>query len=480
MSVTEIPVREAAPQPIAGDRDAGLPTGVLGEAHVLAESFGLIGPSLSAAAIIPLAFAVTGKATWMTVALAMVGILALALVMSVLAKRYVSVGALYTFVPKGLGPLGGLLTGGAFVLCLILSGMSVILGFAAAFAQFLTSAFGIGHGSRPELILLGFFALIAPAVLTLRGIQLSTLGLLILEGISVVLISLLLLIVLIKHGHVVDTSQLTFHGTSPHAILLGMTFVVLSYAGFDSAASLGIEAKNPRRAIPIALVGSTVLVGVFYSANAYIQVLGFEGTGISAASQSVPLATLANHYGVPWLGDLVLLGVSISWFSVQVAWFNYGPRPLLAMANERVLPLWFSHTNEKTGVPVRGVLFCGAVWLAFFVYYILVAPNTSNLFSGIEALTGYGFTMMYLLMGLAALGYAWKRGFRRAWFVLAALIASAVMVLEFWYSFNPIPAYPLRVWVYIFGGFLVVMLIACVVGKVWARPWLRRVGTFEA
>ena len=111
-------------------------------------------------------------------------------------------------------------------------------------------------------------------------------------------ISVLLLIVLVHHGHIFNAQILDAHGKSLHGIILGMVFFVLAFGGFESATSLGIEAREARRTIPFALIGS-VVVGLFLTVNAYVQVLGFQGTGQQLASQSSPLNTLAD---VGWGG----------------------------------------------------------------------------------------------------------------------------------------------------------------------------------
>jgi amino acid transporter len=236
--------------------DVGLELHVLGEVQILGQSLAMIGPSLSAAALIPLAFSVAGGGTWLTILIAMVGMMAVAVVVSAMARRHVSTGALYTLIPKGLGPSGGLLTMGGFALIAVAGQIISVIGFGASFAQFLSSAFNIGTSSHLELVFLDLAGLFVATIVVLRGIGLSTKVLFGLEGSAMVAILLLLAIVLIKHGHIIDHAQLGLHGASAHGVLLGMTFIVLSFGGFESAASLGVEARRPRRAVPIALIGS--------------------------------------------------------------------------------------------------------------------------------------------------------------------------------------------------------------------------------
>ena len=471
---------EAADRGVVADADdTGLVKHALSEIQVLAESIGMIGPSLGAASLIPLAFGVAGGATWLTVLISTVGMLAMAAIIAFLASRHVSIGALYTLIPKGLGPTGGLLAAGGFGLIALAGQLISVLGFGAALAQFLTTAFSVGHSDRAELVVLDLAGLAIAVGVTMRGISLSTSILLLLEGVSMTAISILLVVVLAKHGHIFNSSKLELHGASAHGVLVGMTYLVLAFGGFESAAALGVEAKNPRRAVPIALLGSIVVVGLFFIINAYVQILGFEGSGLQIASQAVPLGTLAGHYGVKWLGDIVLLGVTMSWFGVLCAWSNYAPRPTLAMADEGVLPRWLGRTNARTGVPIAALLFWATTWLVFSLYFVVADVNLSQAFANVGALAGYGYTLLYLVAAVAAIGYAIRNGVRRAWFPLAAVVAGAVMVLEFWYSFNPLPAHPLDLYVYGFAIFVGVLLIGCVAGWVAAPNWMRRMGRIE-
>jgi amino acid transporter len=468
------------PGEVDHDPLTGLEKGRLGTFHTLAESVGSIGPSLSAAAIVPLAFAAAGGATWLTAAICTVGLLALAVVISEIAKRHPSIGGLYTVIPKGIGPIGGFLGTGLWLCMATVSEITIIIGFGASLSQFLQTAFSIGHSSRIELIMLGLIGgLIAPAIVTLRGIELSTMWLLVLEVLSILAISILLLVVLFKHGHIIDSSQLGLHGASAHGILLGLTYLVTSFGGFEAASVLGVESDNPRRNVPVAVIGSVLIAGVFFVLNAYIQVLGFQGTGLKIASSAVPLGTLSVHYGVKWLGDLVLLGVTISWFSVSVAYLNYSPRPLVAMAKEGVLPPVFGRVTAKAGVPIVALGAWFVVWLPIYFAYVVSGMSLSTAFGDLEGVVGYAYTGLYLLAAVAGIGYAFRHGFRKAWYLIAAVIAGGIMILEYWYSFNPLPPWPLSVYVKGFAVFVVLLVIGCVVTRLAAPAWMSRIGSFE-
>lgn len=83
-------------------------------------------------------------------------------------------------------------------------------------------------------------------------IRLSARLFLIIEGISMAIILVLLAIILGKSHAVFDSPQLHLSATTFHGTVLGVVFFVLAFGGFEGAATLGLESKEPRRAVPVA------------------------------------------------------------------------------------------------------------------------------------------------------------------------------------------------------------------------------------
>jgi APA family basic amino acid/polyamine antiporter len=139
--------------------------------------------------------------------------------------------------------------------------------------------------------------------------------------------------------------------------LLGVTAaagqVFFSYIGFDAASTAGEEAKDPKRDLPFAIIGSLVIVTVLYLLVT-LAALGarpweaFEGQGSEAV-----LASVANEaVGGTWAGTLIALGAIISIFSVVLVTLYGQTRILFAMGRDGLLPKAFTRVSPRTQTPV--------------------------------------------------------------------------------------------------------------------------------
>ena len=63
-----------------------------------------------------------------------------------------------------------------------------------------------------------------------------------------------------------------------------MVFGFLSFAGFEAAATLGEEARNPRRDIPRAILGTAIFGGVYFTVVTAVEMMGFgaDDEGVAA------------------------------------------------------------------------------------------------------------------------------------------------------------------------------------------------------
>lgn len=113
---------------------------------------------------------------------------------------------------------------------------------------------------------------------------------------------------------------------------LALVLTVLSFAGFEGAATVAEETRDPQRAIPLAIIGTIVLGGVFYVFTAYTQVVGYSAGGLGDLAQdSAPLDTLARRYGSIGLAAGLNLAAALSSFSCVLGSLNAAARMMMVL-----------------------------------------------------------------------------------------------------------------------------------------------------
>jgi len=269
----------------------------------------------------------------------------------------------------------------------------------------------------------------------------------------------LLVVVVVKHGGVFDRSQLTLAHTSMSDILKGVTIGFFGLAGFESAANLGLEARDPRRAIPRMLLLSVVVIGVFYVFNAYAQALGFTTDGTSTlASTTNPLAELADNYGLHAVAYAVNIGLAISAFAAVTALLNSSARFLYTMGREGRLPAALGRTHPRHRTPhvavgvIVGPLVAAAAVMAF------ASADAHSLIAWLGTLGGYGILLAYFLVAVGMPVVLAREGSLRPLPVAIAGTAATISLAVFVDSAYTAEEMPYTVFPYVFLGYALVCL----------------------
>lgn len=112
----------------------GLKPNCLSFGEVLAQSFAVIAPTTIPASNIGLIVALSGNGTWLSFVIGLIGLVLVSININQFASRSASLGSLYSYISKGLGPTAGVICGWSLVLAYLFTGMPVLCGFAN-FAQ---------------------------------------------------------------------------------------------------------------------------------------------------------------------------------------------------------------------------------------------------------------------------------------------------------------------------------------------------------
>ncbi|MDF5728455.1 MAG: APC family permease [Rhizonema sp. PD38] len=436
----------------------GLKPDCLSFGEVLAQSFAVIAPTTIPASNIGLIVALSGNGTWLSFLIGLMGLVFVSININQFASRSASPGSLYSYIVKGLGPTAGVICGWSLVLAYLFTGMSVLCGFAN-FSVTLIGQVGI-HPSSVTLLALGAGISWYAAY---KDIQLSAIAMLWLEGISIALISILCIIIWAHKGFALDLPQLTLQGVTPGKVAMGLVLVMFGFSGFESATTLGDEAKNPLRTIPRALMGSTILAGVFFIATTYIEVLGFSGSGVSIAKTEAPLTFLSQQLGLGWFGELVAFGALLSFFSCVLGCINPAARVFFTMARHGLFnsKLGAAHSTNKT--PYVAIKMCSLIIFAIPAIMSLFHIKLFDSMGYLGAISSFGFLTVYILISLAAPLYLYRIRKLRTQDVVFAVLGVGFMIIPVLGSVGipgntlfPVPDAPYNTFPYLFLLYLIV------------------------
>jgi amino acid transporter len=209
------------------------------------------------------------------------------------------------------------------------------------------------------------------------------------------------------------------------ALVLSM----FSFVGFESATTLGGEARNPLRTIPRAVIQCAILAGIFFVLCSYSEVLGFRGESGKLSETTSPLHHLADKAGISPLGTGIDFGALISMIACVLACVTAASRVLMRMARERLLPTLFEKTSLRHGTPVAAVVLSTCVVFLPTAVMATRGISGSDVYDLLGSLSVFGFLTAYALVA-AALPFArWTRGQHSHMVAATSVVAVLVVVM---------------------------------------------------
>jgi amino acid transporter len=381
----------------AAPESYGLHEGALGPIETLAQSVSAVAPSTTASLTIPIVFALAGNGTWFVYLLATFAMLLVGFCVSRFARLSASPGSLYTYTANALPPIFGVTAAWALLLAYLATGASVA-GGALYYATVLGQQFF--HWTPPAIPTLAVVCAIAGWI-AYRDVKLSAELMLWIEVISVNLILIVLLVLVFHFGLQFDRDQFRLKGVTLSSLGPALVLSIFSFVGFESATTLGAEARNPLRTIPRAVLQCALLAGVFFMVCSYSEVLGFRGISGKLSETTSPLHLLAGRAGVSPLGVAIDVGAFISMFACVLACTTAAARLLMRMAHGRLLPALFEHTGKQHRTPTAAVLAAAGLMLAATFVMSLRNVTGSDMYDLLGSLSVFGFLTAYALVALA-------------------------------------------------------------------------------
>jgi APA family basic amino acid/polyamine antiporter len=154
-------------------------------------------------------------------------------------------------------------------------------------------------------------------------------------------------------SHYTDSQGVTHDYGGIWGILGAAGTVFFAFIGFDAVSTAAQEAKNPKKDMPIGILGSLVICTILYILFAHVltgiaSVNDFRTQG-REASVAYAVRTYMTGYG--WLADFVIVAILFGFSSVILVMLMGQSRVFYSMSKDGLVPDVFSHLHHKYQTP---------------------------------------------------------------------------------------------------------------------------------
>src|SRR6266849_1435519 len=186
--------------------------------------------------------------------------------------------------------------------------------------------------------------------------------------------------------HTFTAAGANLKGAAPGGILgigVAMALGVWSWVGFEAGAVYGEEARNPRRAVPVAVFSVVAFLTLLYTWTAYSATIGYgwthavDGFG-NLTGNPTPYYPLAANFVGGWLQALMIVAISTSALACGLAFHNGMVRYLYAMGREGILPHVFGRTHPRYRSPHIAIITQSLFTVLLVIFFVFVIQNTST------------------------------------------------------------------------------------------------------
>ena len=332
----------------------------IGLPQVLFQSITHMAPAAAVAYSIYISVPDARQALPLSVGLALIACICAATAIGQLAKLFPSAGGMYTYAARGIGPWAGFLVAWLFILFEPLVAPFLYLEFGWAMNEVFQSQVGWHYDGQWWIWVVLMTVIVF--LLTYRDVRISTTAGVILGAFEIGIFAALAIWMLLSNAGDVNLQPFNpSHATGEWSgVFKGMVFAILAFIGFEAAAPLGEEARHPRKTIPRAVVGSAVLIGLFYILCSYAWVFGagFDHF-VDQATGADPWRDLGEvFWSTGWI--LVFLAICNSIAANSNAAVNAATRVFYALARNGLAPRPLGHTHPEYKTPHIAIIWMSA------------------------------------------------------------------------------------------------------------------------
>ena len=293
-------------------------------------------------------------------------------------------GSAYTYAYATLGELVAWIIGWDLILEYAIGNVAVAISWSGYFNDLLNSLFGInvplwlrldyhtfvlrGHdlSAVPHLfgvpIVVNLLAASVTGVLTwllIKGIRESTRFNSLMVGIKLAVLAVFIVAGFLYFN---PDNWKPFAPGGWTGIQAGAAYIFFAYIGFDAVSTVAEETRDPRRDMPIGIIGSLIICTVLYVLVAVV-LTGMMPFGELKMKIAEPLvAGLEYNHASRWLIGLVSVGAVVATTAVLLVFQMGQPRIFFSMSRDGLLPKYFAKVH-----PVHKTPHVTTMWTGLFV-----------------------------------------------------------------------------------------------------------------
>jgi amino acid transporter len=459
----------------------GLSRGALGLTGVTMQAITHIAPAIAAFFFTSVVVGFAGVTAPLAYLVGVIIVLMLGSSLVQLSKHLPSAGGYYTYISRAIHPRAGFLTSWMYIFYAPLAG-GPIYGF---FGFILESELKTNYNVNLPWLWWACIVAGAPTIafLQYRGVKISARAMLVLGGLEMIIVFALGIWGFFEPGPGGSAFQVFNPSNAPalSGFALAVVFSVQGLTGWEGAAPLAEETRDPKRNIPRAVVLSIVIIGVFLVITYWGQLVGWgthNPTGLAGSSELPALVLAHKFWGDAWV--ILLFAFFNSTLAVCLATANVGTRMWYGMARTGSFPKALAKVDRQYRTPVNAILVQLAISIAVGLGVgIAFDPATSfNLIDGLVLVLAVG--VVYIMANVAVFMFYIRE--RRAEFnfvlhVVFPLISSAALIYAVYKSFQPAPASPYKWSPVIDGVWLLIGVAILLAMRARGREdWLQRAG----
>ena len=415
--------------------------------EALGLSLSVVAPTITAAFNITLVVQAAGPAAPLAFAIGAVATALVALSFVAFTHRVAHAGSAYAYIAHTFGSRLGFVAGWALLLTYLCFGT----GFAVLVGSFASAALkGLRIDVGQWWLAIGGASILLAWWLAFHDMRLASRLMLALEVAAMIAILGLCIAILHKVHPGVERTVASFRPSADFGgwtgLGFGMVFSILSFSGFEGAATLGEETVNPRRNIPIALFGSVLVCALFFVFVAYCEVIGFGPEGIRDLARSeAPLDELSLRYVSPGLAIALDLAAATTCFSGVIGTLAAAGRVLFALGRAGLSPR-LAVVHPVHGTPAAAI---AVVAILNILPFVLWAPSVGagNYYSYTSTIAVLALMLNYIGVGAAEVVEARREG-RLLWPV-ACTLGPLLLLWVLYRNVYPVPDYPNNLWPYV-------------------------------